>query len=117
MKGNKEVCSECGRLLRKKRFRINPLLKKKICIRCDKRIGHNKFYAPEIKTIKKFYPYGIKKDEEEVILDKKFNQGKDARKELNFLKTYVKRFYNKRKYEEKNKKDINKKFVEGLKCM
>ena len=116
-KGNKEVCPECGRLLRLKWFTYNPILEKRVCKRCDKRIGHNQFYEPKIKGSKrKKRPlnYSITRDESQVLYNKKGNN-----KQVNFLKHYINKFYQKKRYEEKIKKikdkERQKKFIEGLK--
>ena len=122
MKNNKEVCQECGRLLRTKNFRSNPILNKKICQRCDKKIGHNKYYQPEIKGVKKRKKptnYAITDDEDRVLYRKKIRKGENAREGVKFVKHYINRFYQKKRYEERMKKikdeDKQKKFIEGLK--
>ncbi len=45
----KEVCPICHRKLILKHFVYNKLIKKRICERCDKRIGHNKWYISKEK--------------------------------------------------------------------
>jgi len=118
----KEVCSICKRILRTKCFVFNKLIKEKICLRCDKKIGNNKFYSPsKLKKRNDFInKFNITEQEKKVLLRNK------SMKEINCLCKNLKRLKIKsfkRKLEEKRKeklekqkeKVLNKKFLEGLK--
>lgn len=112
----KQTCSECGRLLRLKWFTYNPILNKRLCKRCDNKIGHNQFFEPKIKGSKskrKYFSYAITKDESDALLRKKGNN-----EDVKFLKHYINKFYQRKRYEQKIKKykdkEKQKNFIKGL---
>lgn len=47
MESKLKDCPECG--IKHRHLEFNPVKNLKLCSRCNKRIGRNKFYEPEIK--------------------------------------------------------------------
>ena len=119
----KRVCPKCQRHLRTRCFVFNPVLKEKICRRCDKRIGHNIFYEPTIKgakkrIIKKFWNFTswFKRDERDFIEKKMEKNGLDREQAMKKMKEEIKMIQSivRKEHEVKEKID-NKKLIEGLK--
>ena len=125
----KEVCPECKRTLRTKNFIFNRLVKKRICRRCDKKIGTNKFYVPFSKKLDFISKYSITEVEKKKLWGKYVKEGcsyQQAWRKVNYLiynlreQKKIKAAQRKGEYLDKMKKqeqkqEMKKKFVEGLK--
>lgn len=116
----KYTCSECGRLLRSRCFIYNRVIKNRICRQCDKRIGTNIFYEPNIKgEKKKTKKYcrnksrNFKNDEKEFLTKKNLKNGLTYEESKIKIKNFIEDL---RRINRKEKKeDLNKKLIEGLK--
>ena len=126
----KEKCPECNRILRLRSFIFNKKVGKKICHRCDKRIGTNKYYTSLREQPKgKIGKFSLSDEEKNRLWRKYLSKGYNSSgawrmvynnlSELRKVRAYSKQ--NRRKeiikknYEESKKREINKKFIKGLK--
>lgn len=119
MVSKKKVCEECGRILRTRCFKLNPVLNKKICYICDRRIGHNKYYKPDIKTNKgkNFYKMELKQDEKQALLNELLSHGlseQQANYRINNRQKYLRWFEKRRMIKPKTNNELTKRFLEGL---
>ena len=116
----KRECPECKEQKKLARFKFNPVKDKRLCYECDRRIGHNKFYFPQIKGIKKEKNYlrNIDWEEKKVLYKEKLKDGKSESTAKNEIRQigYMIKIINKNKREYKPETtNINKNFIEGLK--
>lgn len=102
-------------------FVFNPIVKEKVCRRCDKRIGHNKYYIQPVKEHKHEVPtkYKITKQEAQRIFAQSVKDGltpEQANQKISYLRFQLRmNKLNKRKMFYKSKPNLNSKFIEGLK--
>jgi hypothetical protein len=124
-KSKKNTCPECGRLLRNRCFSYNPIKDARLCIYCNKKLGRNKFYEPEIKGAKnrslsrrkRFYAWMLLKDEREYLMDKKEKEGltrEEAKEKINNSMSFIRELIIK-KQKENNIKPNNQQFLNRLK--
>ncbi len=125
----KEVCPECKRTLRTKNFIFNRLVKKRICNRCNKKIGTNIFYVPFKEKADFISQYSISEVEKKKLWSKYVKEGcsyKQAWRKVNYLiyglrkqkkikAAQRKGEYLDKMYKQEQKQEMKKKFVEGLK--
>ena len=125
----KEVCPECKRTLRTKCFVFNVLVKKRICKRCHKKIGTNKFYVPFKERRDFIGKYSITKEEKNRLFGKFVREGLGEKAAWQKVYSHVKLLGIERKksrYTDKQRKRYfaikakekvgkQKKFLEGLK--
>lgn len=120
----KETCPECGRYLRTRNFRINRKNGKRMCKRCIRSVGENKFYIPPLertaKRITKLSNHEISFDESKRIYKKLRKQGlshQQAIRRIKLERYFVKKIQrqNTMKYKKEQSNKLMKNFLEGLK--
>lgn len=126
----KKRCSKCDKIYNSRCFIFNKLVGEKICNKCNKKIGTNKFYSGELKqkSNKFISKYNMTDTEKEVLVNKLMREGHskdEAFKKINShsktLRSMREKSKEKRiqdeKREEKNKqKQVNTQlnFLKGL---
>lgn len=118
---NKSKCERCKRILRTKHLSKNKVTEQMLCLRCNNRIGQNKFYIPKIESRNNFINnYSITDTEKRVL--SKSKSYKDINKLCNGLKNIRKKARELKKVNKINEKvksnkniEMHKKFLEGLK--
>ena len=124
----KEVCPECKRTLRTKSFIFNILVKKRICQRCHKKIGTNKFYVPFKKKLDYISKYSITEEEKKRLHSKFLSQGLGSQEAWRKVYQHIKLLKaqkQKSRYSDKQRKryfaikakeriEQQKKFLEGM---
>lgn len=120
---NKIECPKCERLLRARCFVKNPLINNLLCKRCDRKIGHNKFYEEQPKLNKRFW--SRKETNKQILYNNFKNMGLSHEEASKRVYQHMKYF--KSKYKKDNSKKItnevnqlkekinNQKFKESLK--
>jgi hypothetical protein len=115
-------CPECGRLCKPvAQMRLNPVLNKKICWHCDKKIGHNKFYNPKINGSKqkiKFMRLTMNEDEKNELWQSLIRIGLSEEQARIRVRNLQNRLFwqqrNRMFNQNKTQSELNKNFLAGL---
>lgn len=114
----KKRCEGCQRNLNKSKLSQNRVTGQMLCLRCNNKIGQNKFYKPINYHNKRISNFSINSDETQYLISKGIN-AKKLREGLSNMKKVSIEKRNKTLIEAtqviKTKDNLNKKFVEGLK--